>query len=210
MQIETAEYDHNQFGSQAQMEADKALLVKFFVKPKKDQAKSLVEGRPVYKDTEYVDIKVAGNRNGGACRPATPADKQRFPEHYAAFKQRTDHDVEIGTPLIQWPLISRSFAEELAFFHVKTVEQLATMADTQVSKFMGGYDLRAKAKKWLEQVSKDKPMWEMDNRMKNMEEENAQLKTSMAALIAEMEAPDDKKTALQVKRALKRAKKQAE
>jgi hypothetical protein len=46
--------------------------------------------------------------------------------------------------------------------------------------------------------------------MKNMEEENAQLKTSMAALIAEMEAPDDKKTALQVKRALKRAKKQAE
>jgi hypothetical protein len=206
--MQTADFNHNDFSSQASRESDKALLVKFFVKPKQSQAQSLKEGRPVYRDTEYIDIKVAGNRSGGACRPATSADKQRFPEHYAAFKQRTDHDVEIGTPLIEWPLISRSFAEELAFFHVKTVEQLATMADTQVSKFMGGYDIRTKAKKWIDQAAKDKPMWEMDGRMKKMEEENESLKASLAALISEMEVPD--KTAHQVKRALKKAKKQTE
>jgi len=206
--MQTADFNHNDFSDQR--EADKALLVKFLIKPKQDKAKSLDEGRPVFKDTEYIDIKIAGNRTGGACRPATPADKQRFSEHYAAFKQRTDQDLATGMPLIEWPLISRSFAEELAFFHVKTVEQLATMADSQISKFMGGYDLRGKAKKWLEQVDKDKPMWEMDGRMKRMEVENESLKSSLAALIAEMENPDKNKSAPQVKRALKKAKKQTE
>lgn len=206
--MQTADFNYHDFSNTGQREADKALLVKFFIKPKQNQAESLKEGRPVFKDTEYIDIKVAGNRSGGACRPATPADIQRFPEHYAAFKQRTDHDTETGTPLTEWPIISRSFAEELAFFHVKTVEQLGTMADTQISKFMGGYDLRAKAKKWLEQVAKDKPMWEMDGRMKKMEEENESLKTSLAALISEMENPE--KSEHQVKRAVKKAKKQTE
>lgn len=208
--METADFNYNDFSSQGTREADKALLVKFFIKAKQNQSQTLKEGRPVFKDTEYIDIKVAGNRSGGACRPATSADKQRFPEHYAAFKQRTDQDEATGTPLMEWPVITRSFAEELAFYHVKTVEQLATMADTQISKFMGGYDLRAKAKKWVERVEKDKPMWEMDNRMKKMEEENEQLKTSLSALISEMENPDKDKTKQQVKRALKKAKVQAE
>lgn len=206
--MQTADYNYEDFSNSGQREADKALLVKFFVKPKQNQAKTAEEGRPVFDDREYIDIKIAGNRSGGACRPATQADKQRFPEHYAAFKQRTDDGREEGTPLAEWPMISRSMAEEMAFFHIKTVEQLGNMADTQTAKFMGGYDIRAKAKKWLEQVAADKPLWEMDNRIKKMEDENTALKASMKALIDEMENPERKPH--EVKKALKKAAKQAE
>lgn len=206
--MQTADFNPNDFAHSGQREADKSLLVKFFIKAKEDKAASIKEGRPIFKDREHIDIKIPGNRNSGACRPATPADIQRFPEHYAAFKQRTDNDVDVGTPLIEWPVISRSFAEELAFFHVKTVEQLATMADIQVGKFMGGFDFRAKARLWLERVNKEKPLMEMDARMAKMEEENASLKESLSVLVKEMENPERK--AGEVKRALKKAAKQAE
>ena len=119
--MQTADFNVDDFQSAGKREVDKALLVKFFMKPKQDKGQTEKEGRPIFKDVEYVDIKIPGNRGAGACRPATPADKARFPEHYAAFKQRTEVDLDAGTPLTEWSVISRSQAEELSFFHIKTV-----------------------------------------------------------------------------------------
>ena len=147
--MQTAEFNHNDFDSSAQNKLDENLLVKFFTKQKEDKTASLAEGRPIFKDIECVDIKVPGQRSGGACRPATYRDKQRFPRHYAAYKQREEMPQE-GTPLSEWALMSRSQVEELSYHNVKTVEQLLSMSDTLASQFMGMNNLKAKAKSWLE------------------------------------------------------------
>ncbi len=147
--MEIANVNHHDFEPNAQSKLDENLLVKFFIKQKQDQAATLKEGRPIFKDVEYIDIKVPGNRSGGACRPANYRDKQRFPRHYAAFQQRKEMPTE-GTPLKEWPLMSRSQVEELSFHHVKTVEQLVEMSDTVASQFMGMNDLKRKAIMWLE------------------------------------------------------------
>lgn len=141
---------------------DAQLLVRFFYKEVQDQTKTQEEGRPIFVEKEYVEIRVPGQRDAQACRPATHADKQRFHRHYAAFKERLEAPTE-GTPLSEWPLITRSTAEELAFLHVKTVEHLAGLGDTQLGKIMGGYGLKEKAIKWLEYAGAERI--EEDKRM---------------------------------------------
>jgi hypothetical protein len=144
-----ADYDYRDFTPNAQQQQDDQLLVKFYIKQRKNDAESLKQGRPIFKDVEYVDIKIAGSRTEGVNRPATFHDKQRFPRHYAAFQQRVEMPVE-GTPLAEWPIMSRSMVEELSFHNIKTVEQLVDLNDSKAAGFMGINDLKAKAKKWLD------------------------------------------------------------
>lgn len=175
--MQTAEYNHKDFESSAQSEVDKTLFVKFFTKQRKNETESLKEGRPIYKDVEYVDIKVPGNRTGGASRPATFKDKQRFPRHYAAYKQREEMPVE-GTPLAEWPIMSRSQVEELSFHNVKTVEQLVAMSDSLASQFMGMNGLKAKAKMWLEDSEETARI----NKIQSLESSNIEKAEKIATL----------------------------
>ena len=132
-----------------QSEADKALAVKFYTKSVQDKAETLKQGRPIFKEVPYIDIRIPGERDSAFCGPATQAHVQRFPQHYQAFRARTSDEEVVGTPLIEWPMITRSQAEELSFFNVKTVEQLASMPDSGNHQFMGIHGLKAKAAEYL-------------------------------------------------------------
>ena len=209
MALQEADFNLNDFSPSGTSEADKGLLVKFFIKSREDKAQSLAEGRPIFKDVEYIDIKIPGNRNGGACRPATANDKARFPEHYRRFKDRVEGEEVVGTPLTEWAPISRSMAEELKFFNVSTVEQLATMADVHVTKFMGLLPIREKAKLWLENAEKEKPMWEMDQKNRELQAQIDDLQKSIASLVDQIENPDSDLNDAQRKRKLTRTVKAA-
>ena len=128
---------------------DEQLMVRFFYKEVQNKLESAAQGRPIFKEKEYIEIRIAGQRDPQACRPATHADKSRFPRHYEAFQKRMESPTE-GTPLSEWTLITRSRAEELSFLNVKTVEQIAGMGDNQLSGIMGGYSLREQAQKWID------------------------------------------------------------
>jgi len=176
--MQAAEFDHTDFDKSKQSALDEALLVKFFTKQVMNRAKSDAEGRPIYRDVEYIDIKIPGSNTGGACRPARMDDLERFPRHYAAFKARQEMPEE-GTPLAEWPAITRSMAEELAFANVKTVEQLSMMADSNVSNFMGLQGFKQKAIEWLdvakEQVKAQELRTELSIRDKQIAELQAQI-----------------------------------
>jgi hypothetical protein len=167
--VQTADFDVNSFENSAQAEEDKKLLVKFFVEPMNDKAASLAAGRPIFKDVELIDIKIPGDRTGGVCRKASHHDKQRFAAHYQAFKQRIEVPLE-GTPLTEWPLMTRSMAEELSFHNVKTVEHLSTMSDNNIGKFMGLNTLKAKAIKWLEQSGEEAKVHELQQQLLERDE----------------------------------------
>lgn len=175
--MQTADFNHNDFSNTS--EADKNLLVKMFTKEVQNTLESEAQGRAIFKEKTYIEIRIAGQRDAQACRPITHADKQRFPAHWEAYQKRVEPPTE-GTPLSQWAVISRIQAEELAFINVKTVEQLSTVADTNIQNFKGGYGLREKAVKWLENAG-----IEADKRDKvEMRDEIEELKAQIAKLVA--------------------------
>ena len=190
--MQALEFNHEDFNSHNQNEADKGLLVKFYLKSVMDKDESSFQGRPMFKDLEYVDIKIPGQRDGVA-RPATARDKSRFPQHYQAFKNRMEMPVS-GTPLTEWPAISRSLADQFAFLNIKTVEQLANLNDSLMHEVKGCGNLKQKAKDWLEATKSDGVLSqlrdELTSRDLKIEEQTKQLEAQekrLNGLLARLE-----------------------
>lgn len=183
------------FQVQNQRRVDETLLVRFFLKPRQDSAETRKQGRPVFKDTEYVEIRIPGSRDA-VCRPARAGDIARFQAHYDAFKSRTAAP-ETGTPLSEWPGITRSQAEELSFYNVKTVEQLAAMSDQNASQFMGMHKLRQDAKEWLGHAAETRQADELAAELRQRDDEIAELRAAIEELKAK---PATKKKAAAKKR----------
>ena len=147
-EMDITELAHNTRRTQG----DEYLAVKFYLQEQKDTQKSEEAGRPIFRDVEYIEILQPGNKDNIIRRPATKMDKSRFPQHYQMWKARTVDSQEqvVGTPLTEWAGITRAQAAELSFFNVKTVEQLANMADSNTTGMMGLQGLKQKAVKYLE------------------------------------------------------------
>jgi hypothetical protein len=195
-----ADVNHEDFMSSNQSRMDEGLLVKFFLKPKQDKAASAEAGRPIFKEVEYIDIKIPGSREG-VCRPARQRDIQRFPRHYQAFKTRVEgeEDVIEGTLLAEWPLATRAMVEELAFFNVRTVEQLVSMSDAKAGQFMGMNGLKAKAQQWLAAAKEQKAATDLKAELERRDEQIAAMQAQIEELMtaAKPVKPKTKKTAKQ-------------
>lgn len=112
------------------------VIVTFFMDAVKNEWKSEQEGRDIYDDLEHVSKIVAGSRDR-IVRLATPEDKREFPEEYKRFKERTAAPAS-GTPLRELPGIAESFAKEMEFFHVRTIEELANLDDNLIARMGPG------------------------------------------------------------------------
>lgn len=156
--IQEAEYgvtDLAMQGQQGRFSADDTLLVKFFKHPKLNQTRSAEEGRPIYEDTDYIQIMQPGNKDSIIIRPAMEMDKQRFAEHFRRYEVRQDEEYVEGTLLDDWPGITRAQCEELKYLNIRTVEQLAAVSDSNAQGIMGIQALKAKAAKFLETAESD-------------------------------------------------------
>lgn len=119
------------------MQNDQSMCVPFF---KADsvymEAASKAEGRPIYKDVELVEIRIAGERNYTPTFPAHEVWKhingepvtyaQRFPKEYAMFAAGREQ-VADGTPLSELPFLTEGERATLRRLKVYTAEALATL-----------------------------------------------------------------------------------
>lgn len=142
-------------------EADRALSVQFFLAPIENPKKSKEEGRPIYDEVEMVSIMAAGNTkteftaradrmhwDGNNNKQWTYAE--RFPDHYAQFKQGIAEQVS-GTPITEAPFLTVGQKAELKADGIKTIEQLAAMSDTNIRRKGMGYRERVdKARAYLD------------------------------------------------------------
>ena len=183
------------YGGNGPQKGDEALFVRFFYHPRQNHTKTAEEGRPIFEDTEYIEITQPGNRDMVVCRPASEMDRARFPRHYAAFKNKQENP-ETGTPLSAWSFLSKAQVEELKFFNVHTVEQLAAMSDTQAQKFMGVANLRIQARAYLEQSAEASAATKLADELAKRDEEISALRTQMEELMKERNA---EKTSVKVK-----------
>ena len=144
----------------ARFAGDDKLFVVFFMHPRRDEAKSVEEGRPMFKDEEYVRIMVPGDKDSIVI-PARDMDKQRFHKQYAAFTSG-EGEFHEGTPLKAWPMVTRGQVEELKYFGVHTVEQLADLADVHVQKFMAVGVLKQQAQAYIQAAKEAAPLVQLN------------------------------------------------
>lgn len=177
-------------------DADRSLVVRFHMGTKLDREATDREGRPIYKDREYVTILVPGDKLNAVNRPTMPSDRARFPRQYAAFKNSQGEAV-VGTPLVGWPQVNEAQRKELEYFNIRTVEQLANVADGFASNMMGVQALKQAAQKFIAQ-SKDSAvvnklnaeLAQRDVLLATMQEQMAALAEKLQALEAD-KAPKD-------------------
>jgi hypothetical protein len=180
--METLDYDHNVFNSQ-QRDADRSLAVRFFTHPLKNDAKSEAAGRPIFEDTEMVEIRVRGDRNHVVSRPVRDTDKQRFRDAYAAFRDG-QKELLTGTPLAEWPIASKSMVEELRYLGFTTVEQVAEANDNTVAKVPGLSSLKSRAKAFLDLAKGLSPIETLQSQLETEKSKSQALEAQIADLSA--------------------------
>lgn len=177
---ERSDWNMNRFAE------DNRLHVRFYMKPRLNEHKSAEANRAIYEDTEYVEIMIPGDKHNIVQRPVWEQDIHRFPVHYDKFKKGLAQVV--GTPLKAVPFLTEAQVEEYAFFNIRTVEQLAEANDGIIQRFMGGLEMKTRAKAWID---KERSGETLQNRISAQDEEIALLKTQLAQLLAAKEAKEE-------------------
>ena len=199
--------------------ADSRLQVRFYKRPVQQEAETLALGRPIYKEFDFVHICVAGDTLTEIDTYVLQSHKTRFPIQWANYQNRIGKDDQevIGTPVAEWPLVSKSQAEELRAMRFYTVEAIAGASDQQLQRMgmaagMSPYAFRDKAKSFLNLASdsaetdkRTQEINELKEELAKKAEENAKIKAEtdaklalmqeqMAAILAAVGKPNRKKT----------------
>lgn len=129
---------------------DSGLHVEFYTRSVKQDYESELQGRYIGKDVSFIKILFPGDKTKAVDRPATKEDEERFSKHWDAFSKQQEQ-VQVGTPIEEWALVSKSEALSLKSINIHTVDQLAAAPDVALN-WLGARDLRTKAQAFLEQA----------------------------------------------------------
>lgn len=166
------------------------VFVKFYTRPVQDEAESDKQGRPIYNEVEYLEIRAPGNATNIVQRPVTDMDKRRFRRQYEMFKEGNEEQL-VGTPLTEVTWVTRSQAEELSYLRIRTLEQLAEVGDDVCTRIPGLFKLKQRAQTTVETATKNAPILELTAKLESLANENATLKKAVeeqAATIKKLSA----------------------
>ena len=175
--------------------ADSRLQVRFYKRPVHQEHESLVAGRPIFKEFDFVHICVAGDTLTEIDTYALANHKQRFPIQWANYQNRlgaNDEEV-VGTPVSEWPIVSKSQAEELRALKFHTVESIAGASDQQLQRMgmaagMSPYAFRDKAKAFLNLATNAAETDKRESEINSLKEELAKKEQETAKIKAETDA----------------------
>jgi hypothetical protein len=184
-----ADFDVEDFENRTK--SDPKAFVRFFIRPVRDDAKSLEAGRPIFTDKEYCEIIVPGNQTNRPIKRVDSIVKQRYAQQYAKWKAAGEaEDFIDGTHLTEVPWVTRSQVEELAYLRVRTLEQLAVVGDDVCTRVPGLYDLKKKAIAMVEKSETDAPILKLQaqfDELKAAVEVKDQTIAELASRIKELE-----------------------
>jgi len=173
--------------------ADSRLAVQFYKKSVKQDIASDEAGRPIFKEFDFVKIMIPGDNLTEIDTYAQESHKQRFPRQWAHYQnQVAGHQDIIGTPLEQWPQVTRSQAEELRGLKFHTVESIADCSDQQLQRIgmvagMSPHNFREKAKAFLNLASESAEVSAREAELQALKAENDKIKAETDAKLAAMQ-----------------------
>lgn len=161
------------------VQSTKGLYAEFHMEAEQDPDETEKQARPVFKEVEYVTIRVPGDKDNDIIRAVRPQDKQAWPVQYAAFRAGLTQPVT-GTPLAQLPFLTKAQVMEFGAVGVKTAEQLVEMSDVVAQKFMGAHTVRKKVKDFLDAAAGAAPLTAMRSELDKRDTEISVLKNALA------------------------------
>ena len=173
--------------------ADSRLAVQFYKKSMKQEDASNEAGRPIFKEFDFVRIMIPGDNLTEIDTYAQESHKQRFPRQWAHYQNQTaGHEDIVGTPLDQWPQVTRSQAEELRGLKFHTVESIADCSDQQLQRIgmvagMSPHNFRIKAKAFLNLANDSAEVAQREAELQALKEENAKIKAETDAKLTAMQ-----------------------
>ena len=172
--------------------ADALLTVRFYRKPIEIKDETLAQGRPIFRDADWVTIMTPGDQLNIIDTVAQERHKLRFPVQWAQYQNKVGgEEVISGTPIDHWPLVSMSQAEELKGIKFHTVESIANCSDQQLQRIgmiagMSPHAFRDRARAFLN-LAKDSAEIEARNaELAQLKEENAKIRAETDAKLAQM------------------------
>lgn len=155
-------------------------VVRFFLDPVLDARASEAAGRQIFTDVERIEIRFPGNMTTIYHGNVTDEFRQKYAAQYEAFK--AGHEVaHEGTPIEEWPILTRAHVRELKYMGVHTVEQAANMTDLACQNIgMGGMGLRMKARAYLDDGERNAVV-------EQVTAENDRMRSEIASLRAQVE-----------------------
>jgi hypothetical protein len=178
----TAAYDEKVFEEDQQYEDDKRLFVQFFIEPIKNETASEKAGRPIFDEVPCIRIMTPGSRDV-MVQKVNESYKRRFPKQWDRFEKQQEEVVD-GTPLTQVPWLTVGIIAELKAVNCHTLEQLATMSDTAMSKMMGMMGFRQKAQNFIAAAKETAPFTQMQAKIEERDNEITLLKSQLVEMQA--------------------------
>lgn len=176
------------------------LRVQFYRRAILNETKSDVEGVPVWEDRVMIKKLVPGDSTSiidtlAIINKRHPnADNNLFPEQYAAFLRNEAQEAS-GVPLAEFPALLDSQRKTLEYLEIRTVEQLAALADNHMQHLQGGNALRQKASDFLKARTDSSHVLKMsaelakrDAEIAKDREERGVMQAQMAEMAAKLEA----------------------
>jgi hypothetical protein len=202
------------------MANDDLIAPRFFVKPVENPIETRKQGRPIFEDREFVEVKFAGNKQTVLVAPAHEKFKQRklpngdsewitYAQEYQPIYERFKAGLSeqgSGTPLSELPFLTESKRSELKALNIKSAEALAALDGASLKMLgMGGRELKNQAEAYLEKANGSADLTRlaaenaayktrMDDMQKEIEELRAASKAAKPAKAAsKAKAKDDAK-----------------
>lgn len=172
---------------------DARLFKQFYKRAIMNAVKSAEAGRPIFDEVDYIRIIVPGSKDV----LDVEADAQyiaRFSVEWEKYQKKQQTAVS-GTPLESWPALGVGMVAELKALNIFTVEQLATLADVQVSKLQAGQQLKQRAQAFLDAATADSQNNKLATELNKRDEEIKGLQQQVQELMAKvgkMAAPIEK------------------
>jgi len=173
--------------------ADARLAVTFYKRSVKQEDESNAAGRPIFKEFDFIRICVPGDNLTEIDTYAQESHKARFPRQWAHYQNQTAGQEQlIGTPIEQWPLVSRSQADELKGIKFHTVESVANCSDQQLQRIgmiagMSPHNFREKAKAFLNLASESAEVAQREEELQALRAENDKIKAETDAKLSKMQ-----------------------
>ena len=172
---------------------DSRLHVTFYKRAIEIKDESAAQGRPIFREYDFVKILVPGDALNEIDTIARDGHKERFPRQWAAYMNKVGNEGGYeGTPLSQWPQVSISQAEELKGLKFHTVESIAHASDQQLQKIgmiagMSPFQFRDKAKAFLNLATESAEASKKEEELAQLKAENVKIKAETDAKLAQMQ-----------------------
>jgi hypothetical protein len=171
---------------------DAGLFVQFYEELVKNEFLTEQQKKPVFEPFDFVWIQSPGDQLNVVKTFARDEHKNRFPKQWAAYQERSkDNDKIVGTPLSEWPRVTKLQCEELRGMRFYTVEAIANASDAQLNGIgmiagQSAFTFRDAARQFLSVAQADAQLSEAAETLRRAKEEAAAKEEAMRQEMAEM------------------------